>query len=54
VSFALEKDHRPHAQGALDYSRSSGTFTTGHPDRLIEQQVRAYLASYLRRKPVPA
>jgi len=51
VSFAIEKDHHPYAQGALEYSRGSGSFAAPHPDLLVERQARAYVMSYLRRKP---
>ena len=54
VSFAAERDHLPHSQGALEYSRSSDSLIGGHPGWLIEPQARAYLASYLRRKPAAA
>lgn len=51
VSFAVEKNHLPYAQGVLQYSRGGQSFVVNHPNRLIEQQARAYLASYLRVKP---
>jgi hypothetical protein len=54
VSFAVEKNHLPYAQGLLEYSRSEQSFLVGHPNRLIEQQARAYLAGYLRVKPQSA
>jgi len=49
VSFAIERDHLPHGQGVVEYSRTAQKFLVGHPDRFIEQQARAYLESYLRR-----
>ena len=51
VSFAIEKAHHPHAQGALEFSRAAAAFTVAHPDPLIEKQAGAYLAGYLRRRP---
>jgi len=51
VSFAVEKNHLPYAQGLLEYSRAEQSFVVSHPNRLIEQQARAYLAGYLRVKP---
>jgi hypothetical protein len=51
VSFAVEKNHLPYAQGLLEYSREEQLFVVSHPNRLIEQQARAYLAGYLRLKP---
>jgi len=54
VSFAVEKNHLPYAQGVLEYSREEHSFSASHPNRLIEQQARAYLAGYLRVKPQSA
>ena len=54
VSFAVEKNHLPYAQGLLEYSRAEQAFVVNHPNRLIEQQARAYLASYLHVKPQSA
>ena len=54
VSFAVEKNHLPYAQGVLEYSRAEQSFVVTHPNRLIEQQARAYLASYLHVRPQPA
>jgi hypothetical protein len=51
VSFAVEKNHLPYAQGLLEYSREEQLFVVSHPNRLIEQQARAYLAGYLRVRP---
>src|SRR5258708_39709692 len=51
VSFAVEKNHLPYAQGLLEYSRAEQSFAVSHPNHLIEQQARAYLAGYLRIKP---
>jgi hypothetical protein len=38
----------------LEYSRAEQAFVVNHPNRLIEQQARAYLASYLHVKPQSA
>lgn len=54
LSFAVEKNHLPYAQGVLEYSRAEQSFVVTHPNRLIEQQARAYLASYLHVRPQPA
>jgi hypothetical protein len=54
VSFAVEKNHLPYAQGLLEYSRVEQSFVVSHPNRLIEHQARAYLAGYLRVKPQSA
>jgi hypothetical protein len=54
VSFAVEKNHLPYAQGVLEYSRADQVFVAAHPNRLIEQQARAYLAGYLHVRPQSA
>jgi hypothetical protein len=54
VSFAVERDHRPHSQGSLEFSRPDGKFIAANSDSLIEKQAGAYLASYLRRRPTSA
>jgi hypothetical protein len=54
VSFAVERDHRPHSQGSLEFSRTAGTFGAAGPDPLIKKQAGAYVASYLRRRPTSA
>ena len=54
VSFAVEKNHLPYAQGLLEYSREQESFVVSLPNGLIEQQARAYLAGYLRVKPQSA
>ncbi len=54
LSFAVEKNHLPYAQGVLEYSRAEQSFVVSHPNRLIEQQARAYLASYLQVRPQTA
>jgi hypothetical protein len=54
VSFAVERDHRPYSQGSLEFSRTAGKFAAAGSDPLIEKQARAYVASYLRRRPTSA
>jgi hypothetical protein len=51
LSFAIEQDHLPYAQGALEYSRADQAFIASHPNPVVEKQAVAYLASYLRCKP---
>ena len=53
LSFAIEKNHHPHTQGALEYSPEDGKFINAHPDPVIEKQASAYLAGYLRRRSAP-
>ena len=49
ISFSVEKDHHPFAQGTLAYSARTGGFIENYkPD--LEILARAYVASYLRRK----
>lgn len=54
VSFAVERNHGPHAQGSIEYSRAAGKFAAPESDSLIEKQAGAYVASYLRRRPTSA
>jgi len=54
LSFAMEENHLPYAQGVLEYSRQQQSFAVSHSNRLIELQARAYLASYLRLRPQPS
>ena len=51
IYWVMEKDHLPFAHGALEYSRGEAGFPTAHPDGRLTQQARAYIGSYLRRKP---
>lgn len=53
VMYAIEQDHHPLAHGTVEYARSSGTFGTALNAKL-ETQARAYISSYLRRKPAAA
>ena len=54
VRFATEKDHHPHAQGSLEFSRAAGKFVLSESGRLMEKQAGAYVASYLRSRPSSA
>jgi len=54
VMYAIEQNHHPRAHGTVEYARSSGTFGAGKLDAHLECQARAYIASYLRRKPAAA
>lgn len=51
IYWVRERDHQPFDHGPLEYSVPAGTFTSPPAAGLIEQQARAYLGSYLRRKP---
>lgn len=51
VDYAAERDHLPHAVGVLKYSQADGAFV-GAEHSLLERQARAYVSSYLRRRPV--
>ena len=48
VLYAMERDHRPFSNGALDYSTQAGAFLGAQPEAL-ERLARAYVRSYLRR-----
>ena len=50
IQFAMEQNHHPHSHGKLEFSSASGTFTQPVEGHLLEQQARAYAASYLRRR----
>jgi hypothetical protein len=54
VMYAIEQNHHPHAHGTVEYARSAGTFGAGELDANLESQARAYVSSYLRRKPAAA
>ena len=54
VGFAAERDHRPHSQGSLEFSRTDGKFVAADSGPLLEKQAGAYVASYLRRRPSSA
>jgi hypothetical protein len=54
ILYSFERDHRPFAHGALEYSAESGVFTellAGAPldDAALERLAAAYVRSYLRR-----
>jgi len=47
--YVLERDHRPFAHGALEFSVAQNELTTPAEGALTAAQARAYAASYLRR-----
>lgn len=54
ILYSFERDHRPFAHGALDYSAESGAFTgppaeTPLANTPVERLATAYVRSYLRR-----
>ena len=51
VAYAVERNHWPHAHGALEYAPSTGRLTVTCLDVAIERQATVYIESYLRRKP---
>jgi hypothetical protein len=51
ICYVIEQDHRPHAQGALEYDRGRRAFVDPLPEGALHRQAEAYVASYLRRKP---
>lgn len=54
VAYSMERDHYPEAHGKLAYSRVQSVFTGEAANPRLEHQARAYVLSYLRRRPVPA
>ena len=50
IYYVLEKDHRPHEHGPLEYDAGRRTFASPHPDRVIGRQAEAFVESYLRRR----
>jgi len=47
--YVLERDHRPWAHGALEYSRSGASFREDSAGESTLALARAYVTSYLRR-----
>jgi len=48
--YVLERDHQPHAHGALEYSIGRDAFLPAPPGECTPRQAAAYAHSYLRRK----
>lgn len=48
--YVLERDHHPYAHGPLDFAPATAVFTVPPESPLLDQQARAYIASYLRHK----
>ena len=49
LQFVLESDHRPAGHGVLHFDRLSGSWTSSHPDPLIQKKAECFLQSYLER-----
>lgn len=49
ILYTLERDHRPFANGALEYSTQAGAFAGAFSDCLLKGLANAYVRSYLRR-----
>ncbi len=54
IAYAVERDHHPEMHGTLAYSRVQSVFTADATNPRLEHQARAYVMSYLRRRPVAA
>jgi hypothetical protein len=52
IDYAIERDHHPHRHGALEYKRAQAVLDGATADPLLERQALAYVASYLRHRPV--
>ena len=48
ILYTLERDHRPLANGALEYSTQTGAFAGPRPEA-VERLAAAYVRSFLRR-----
>jgi len=49
ILYAAERDHRPFASGALEYSIPTGEFAQPPADASLSRLASAYVRSYLRR-----
>jgi hypothetical protein len=49
IYWVREKGHEPFDHGPLEYSIGAQAFLAAAADPAVEQQARAYVASYLRR-----
>ena len=52
ILYALERDHRPLSNGALEFSTQAGAFLGEPPGDSLERLAAAYVRSYLRRRPI--
>jgi hypothetical protein len=52
IEYVVERNHHPHAHGALEYGRALGDLTGSVEDTVLTRQALAYVTSYLRRRPV--
>ena len=50
ISYVMERDHHPFAQGRLEYSTVTGGCAGGAGGEILERQAQAYAESYRRRK----
>lgn len=50
IQYAVERDHRPHQHGALEYDRRCHGFSAPPEGAVFHRQAEAYVESYLRRK----
>ena len=51
IRFARERDHLPHSAGSLEFRRQGDEWRTDASDIFLQAQAKAYLNSYLRRRP---
>jgi hypothetical protein len=54
VWYAVERDHLPLANGALEYSPATADFAGAPPLEAVTRLARAYVASYYRRRSEPS
>ncbi|MCL4402888.1 MAG: hypothetical protein M1436_09540 [Acidobacteria bacterium] len=50
ILWSREREHRPFDHGTLEYAVAEDDFTARPAGWIFEQQARAYIQSYLRRK----
>lgn len=51
--FVIERDHRPHAHGSLEFLRESEGLAVPPENPLLARQAEAYARAYLRRAAAP-
>jgi hypothetical protein len=48
IDFVLEKDHRPHTLGRLEFACDRGQFSEPPANHVLARQAEVYVQSYLR------
>ena len=50
VTYVYERDHRPAAQGELEFDLVNSMWLSRHPDAAIQKMAECFLETYLSRK----